>query len=135
MGQKKTRLSETELLIMQLIWDMKRNGAENITAGDLMLRYPEQIAGRSLTTVLTLITRLKDKGFISIDKSGRTNYYIPLVREEEYKNEATDHFISSMYKDSPKNLIMALFKSKKLSEEEIAELRDWMAEFRPDKNP
>lgn len=46
--------------------------------------------------------------------------------EEEYKDEMTSRFISTMYKDSPKSLIMTLFNSKRLDEREIAELKDWM---------
>ena len=79
-----TKLPESELIVMQLIWDMEKKGVKDIHAGALLAAYPEQIGHLALTTVLTLITRLQNKGFIRLEKHGRANCAIVLADEDEY---------------------------------------------------
>ena len=38
-----TKLPESELIVMQLIWDMEKKGVKDIHAGALLAAYPEQI--------------------------------------------------------------------------------------------
>ena len=118
-----TKLPESELQIMQLIWDMDKQGVKDIHAGALLHAYPEQIGHLALTTVLTLITRLQNKGFIALEKHGRTNCAIVLADENEYKRKAAADFVATVYNNNTKGLISALFSDGILSEEDIAELR------------
>ena len=80
-----TKLPESELQIMQLIWDMDKKGVKDIHAGALLAAYPDQIGHLALTTVLTLISRLQLKGFIDLEKHARANCAIVLADENEYK--------------------------------------------------
>ena len=77
-----TKLPESELQIMQLIWDMDKKGVKDIHAGALLAAYPDQIGHLALTTVLTLISRLQLKGFIDLEKHGRANCAIVLADEK-----------------------------------------------------
>ena len=86
------RLPDSELQIMQLIWEMEKNGIKDIYAGAIVSSYPETIGHLALTTILTLITRLQKKGFIKIEKRSRTNYSKPLISEEDYKRGAVEDF-------------------------------------------
>ena len=105
-----TKLPESELQIMQLIWDMDKKGVKDIHAGALLAAYPDQIGHLALTTVLTLISRLQLKGFIDLEKHGRANCAIVLADENVYKNNT-------------KGLISALYSDGILSEDDIADLR------------
>ena len=87
-----TKLPESELQIMQLIWDMDKKGVKDIHAGALLAAYPDQIGHLALTTVLTLISRLQLKGFIDLEKHGRANCAIVLADENEYKRRAAKDF-------------------------------------------
>ena len=78
-----TKLPESELQVMQLIWDMEKNGVKDIHAGAIINTYPEQIGHLALTTVLTLISRLQNKGFIRLEKHGRANCAIVLADMQE----------------------------------------------------
>ena len=41
----------------------------------------------ALTTVLSMLTRLEKKKFVSVKKDGRTNLYNPLVTREAYQQQ------------------------------------------------
>lgn len=118
-----TKLPESELQIMQLIWDLDKQGVADIHAGALLAAYPDEIGHLALTTVLTLITRLQNKGFIHLEKHGRTNCAIVLADETEYKRKAAADFVATVYKNNTKGLICALFDDGILSKEDISELR------------
>lgn len=118
------KLPESELAVMQLIWDMHRAGepSDSVTAGNLMERYPDRIGHLKLTTVLTLISRLIGKKFIRAEKTGRAYCYIPLVDEEEYKKMAAQDFVKTVYNSDTRGLISALVSDDGLTEKDIEEL-------------
>ncbi len=117
-----TKLPESELQIMQLIWDLDKQGMKDIHAGALLAAYPDEIGHLALTTVLTLITRLQNKGFIHLEKHGRTNCAIVLADETEYKRKAAADFVATVYKNNTQGLICALLDDGILSKEDISEL-------------
>lgn len=129
------KLPKSELTIMQLIWEMRRLGepVENITAGNLMQRYPDKIGHLKLTTVLTLISRLINKNFIRAEKIGRSYCYIPLVDEEEYKSFAAKDFVSTVFKNDALSLISALVTTKNLTEKDIEDLMKMFESKKADK--
>jgi len=119
-------LPESELMVMQIVWDMSRSCSDDyshITAGAMFEEYPQRIGHLKLTTVLTLITRLINKGCLKAVKSGRANYYIPLIDEKEYKQNAVDDFIETVYNNDTKGLISALLDNNMLTKRDIDDLR------------
>ena len=122
-----TKLPDSELKVMQIIWDMRKQ-TEKVDAGSMIDAYPQVIGHLKLTTVLTLITRLNEKGFIKTEKHGRINYYIPLVAEDQYKNAAAAEFVESVYKSSPISLMSALFDIGVIKKEDIDEFRKQIME-------
>lgn len=73
------RLPDTEQEVMQAVWactpPVERAEIERI----LFRTHP-----MAMTTLLTLLTRLSEKGFLTIEKQGRRSRYIPCVSQEEY---------------------------------------------------
>lgn len=123
-----TKLPESELQIMQLIWDMDKNGVKDIHAGAILQAYPDEVGHLALTTILTLISRLQTKGFIRLEKHGRANCAIVLANEDEYKRKAAADFVATVYENNTKGLISALYSDGILSMEDIAELRREIAD-------
>ena len=116
------KLPESELRLMQAVWALHAAGEPDITAAALM-SADEGLSRLKLTTVLTLITRLAGRGFLTIEKRGRANCYTPLVSEADYKAQAAAEFIATVYESKPGDLLSALLGGGLLSEEEIAQLR------------
>ena len=81
------RLPESELKIMQIIW--RKPAPVSRTTIEHALKDSHPLAP---TTILTLLTRLCDKGFLSLKKEGRTNLYYPLVAERNTWLRKASHF-------------------------------------------
>ena len=111
------RLPESELEIMQIIW---KNPApvSRMTIEDAL----QKIHPLAPTTILTLLTRLCEKGFLSLEKDGRTNLYTPLVSEREYLAAESRSFLDRLFGGSVAGFATALCDSG-ITKEELEELR------------
>ena len=120
--KKIIKLPESELEIMQAIWALNEEGEKFVSAGLIMKRFPA-LCRLKLTTVLTLITRLQNKGFISSEKLSRSNCYKPLIDADEYRRYVANDFVERVYVGNRLGLISNLIESDDLSAEDIAELK------------
>jgi len=120
------RMPDAELIVMQGIWDAKKNGLEKVRASQLIEAYPDTVGQQKLTTVLTLLTRLLDRGYITIEKVGRSNIYSAAISEEEYCKLATQDFLSTVCRKSTGNLFAALVDGSMVEDGDIDELRELM---------
>lgn len=111
------RLPDLELEVMQAIWacsvPVDRKDVEDIMA------KTHQIAP---TTLFTIFTRLAQKGFIQIEKSGRSAKYIPMVSQKEYLASQSNRFITKVCGGNIAAFASALCDSG-LSKEDIEELK------------
>ena len=116
--KKKTieRLPDGELEVMQALWDC---------GGPAVRMDVEQVLPRKLapTTLLTVLTRLEEKGFLSTEKEGRRCRYTPLVSREEYLANQSSSFFHKLCKGSMRTFAAALCDSD-LSREDLEELRE-----------
>ena len=71
MNDRIRRLPDAEQEVMQAIWACQAPVARTDIEQILFQEHP-----MALTTLLTLLTRLSEKGFITIEKIGRRSYYI-----------------------------------------------------------
>ena len=49
--------------------------------------------------------------------------YYPKLMQNEYDLSETENFLSKLYKGSVKNLVAALYENKKLSRDDMSELK------------
>lgn len=117
------KISEAEMEIMKIIW--KKN--ERVTTGEILEELPKDNSWKT-TTVMTLISRLVEKGILSMTKVGKLNHYSAKITEDEYKAIQADNFLEDMHNGSVKNFIATLFNNKKISKNDIAELKKWLKE-------
>ena len=120
---KLTRISDAEMEIMKIIW--KEN--KQITTADILEKLPKENSWKT-TTVMTLVTRLIEKGILDVTKIGKLNHYSPKVTEEEYKADQTDVFLDDMHNGSVKSFIATLYNSRKISKQDISDLKKWIKE-------
>ena len=116
------RLPDTELEVMQALW-----------ASDtpvLRAQLEERLAQThpmATTTLLTLLSRLSEKGFVRVEKEGRKSLYAPLVTREDYLAAQSRSFIQKLCGGSLSTFASALCDSG-LSKEELEELRELLKE-------
>ncbi|MBR2928322.1 MAG: BlaI/MecI/CopY family transcriptional regulator [Oscillospiraceae bacterium] len=114
------RLPDAELEVMQAIWACAAPVARTDIEEILFKTHP-----MAMTTLLTLLTRLHEKGFITIEKSGRRSYYTPKVSQEDYLASQSKSFVEKLCGGSMSAFATALCNSG-LTKEELAELRDML---------
>lgn len=115
------KISDAEYEIMKIIW-----GEEGeVTTADIIEKLGKDNFWKR-TTILTLAKRLVDKNVLKVRKEGRVNYYSPTISKDEYKSYQANDFIEDMYGGSIKSLVASLYNNKKIDEEDIKELKDWI---------
>ncbi len=111
------KLPDTEFEVMQAIWSCTSPVSRSEIEDILTDTHP-----MAPTTLLTLLTRLSEKGFIKIEKNGRSSQYIPLVTKQEYLADQSKRFFSKLCGGSLSTFANALCDSG-LTKDELAELR------------
>ncbi len=113
------QVSDYELELMKAIWG---NGGTALYA-----QIVEALSGKGMdwtkNTIITLLSRLVDKGYLKTGKIGRRNQYTALVSENEYRITQTEHFVNKIYEGDVKGLVSALIRTDCLTEEDYEELR------------
>lgn len=117
------RLPEAELQVMKILWEK----GDAMTSGEVMEKLSKEKDWK-LTTVLTLLSRLVERGFVGMVRQGRSNLYTPLTEKQEYLNMEAGNFLKLMQHGSLKNMIAALIESNGLDEKELDELAKWLKE-------
>jgi BlaI family penicillinase repressor len=120
MGQK---ITDAELLMMRIFWREDRV----LTFSDL--RELEHTAGWKKTTVQTVMDRLRSKGTIKeapgYDRCGGVAHYVPAVTEREYLMDESETLLGKLFDGSAAKMVAALRSGGKLSDADIAELREF----------
>lgn len=113
------RLPDAELEVMQTIWALE----PPVTAAEV-----QQHADKDwkTTSVLTFLSRLCDKGFLSCTKEGRQNLYAPLISESDYRQRESVGFVRRLCGGSVKNLVVSLSDAGVLTDNDIDELRAFL---------
>lgn len=117
MSNVKQTITDSEYQIMKILWRTD----EKLTVADVV----RELDGNDWTasTVSTFLQRLLKKDVVACDKRGKTNLYYPKLKQSEYDLSETENFLSKLYKGSVKNLVAALYENKKLSNEDVSELK------------
>ena len=111
------RLPDAELEVMQALW---RQEKYPVSSAALM----EELAGRrwQTATLLKLLSRLEERGFVAGTKEGRANAYTPLVKEADYLASESRSFLERLHGGSLSSLVVSLYPDAKLTEEDVAAL-------------
>lgn len=118
-------MSETEMEIMQYLWTQEGP----VTTVDILAYFNnERDKGWKLQTLATFLSRLNDKGLLISENKGRGTAHQPAVTLEAYNSMKAKNILEVMYEGSIKNFFAALYGNKKLSNEEIEELKQWISE-------
>ena len=112
------KISETEWEVMQVLWASSPLSAEYIIA-----RLAAQDEGWHPKTAKTLLNRLVKKNALGFEKEGRAYLYHPLVKEAECVKAASDSFLDRVFGGSLTPMIAHFVERKKMSPEQIRELK------------
>ena len=74
-------------------------------------------------TIGTFLTRLVDKGVLSVQREGKVNVYAPLLSREQCVAEESDSFLKRVFRGATAPLLAHFCEVADLSDQEIAELQ------------
>ena len=115
-------LSEAEWNVMESLWESFPKVGSQIVA-DMVNR-----TGWSRSTTLTMLRRMTDKGLIFCEDNGKMKTYTPLIERETAVKKETESFLNRVYHGSISMLVCGLVQRQRLSQDEIAELRQILDE-------
>ncbi|KOP78477.1 transcriptional regulator [Lysinibacillus sp. FJAT-14745] len=119
------KLPEAEFEIMKIVWESN----PPITTGIIMREIGNE-KGWKIQTVVSLMQRLTERGFLRSEKNGKERFYYPIVEKDAYLSFETEHFMKLYHKNSFMNLVGTLYKSDSISNEDLASLIKWVEEKR-----
>lgn len=113
------QVSDSELILMQIIWAA---GGKALYA-QIVEALAEKDCSWQKNTIITLLSRLVEKGLLRTGKIGRRNEYIAAVSEAEYQAAQTQVLLNKLYAGSASGLVATLIQQEMLSPEDCAALR------------
>ena len=114
------QLSDAELEIMKIVWG---NPQEVTLFSYIMDGMASRGRPCQKNTLIVLLSRLMNKGFLDARKIGRRNEYTTLISETEYQTTQTKNFLDKIYEGSAKGLVSNLIMGDLLADGEYEELK------------
>ena len=109
------RLPDAEFNVMKVIWNL----VPPITTNKITNKLADNTWKPQ--TLLTVLKRLSEKGFLNIIKDGKEHQYEVLIKEDEYLEIETGSFLKRYAIGA---LVKTLYSEGDLTEDDINELRD-----------
>jgi BlaI family penicillinase repressor len=117
-------LHEREMDLMEVLWE--RGSA---TVAEVRGALADDLA---YNTVLTILRRLEEKGYLGHEEEGRAHRYFPLVERDQVRRSALRRLLDRVFAGSPELLLNHLVSERKLSESEVRRLRQLLKEQLPE---
>jgi predicted transcriptional regulator len=108
-------LYDRELEVMEVLWE--RGPA---TVAEVREALADEMA---YTTVLTVLRRLEEKGYVGHEEEGRAHRYHALVERAAARESALERLTKKLFQGSPELLLTHLMSRRKLSRAELKRLR------------
>lgn len=113
------KISDAELEIMNIIW----NSQPPLLFAEITEELKQKGKNWQKNTLITLLSRLMEKGYLIADKCGRKNTYSPLITKQEFQSAQTKNFVNKIYQGNVSGLITQLVEQAMLTEAEYLELK------------
>mgnify|MGYP002299567793 FL=1 len=105
--------------IMRVIWD----AGSPVTAAELLELFSHK--GWKIQTMSTFLSRLVEKGVLSVERRGRSNFYTPAVTEQGYQKLEARRLVDEHYHGDLLDFLAAFYGGEPLKKEELDTLRRW----------
>lgn len=114
-------LTEAELEIMHVLWKASPATVRQVHSA---LVQERDVA---YTTVATMLRILADKGFASVDKSGRTLVYAPTVAAQRYEKRGVRDLVERLFHGDAVGMVRSLVETDSLSHEDLTAIEALIA--------
>ncbi|MBP0972209.1 MAG: BlaI/MecI/CopY family transcriptional regulator [Oscillospiraceae bacterium] len=120
------KLPDAEFEIMKAIWQSEPPVTSAMVTECLRRTLPHK--EWKPQTILTMLTRLEQKGFLRSEKHGKEREYDVLIQQAEYLQIEASSFRQRFSGGRFTGLVKALCDTDDLTAADIAELQSWLDE-------
>ncbi len=110
------QLGDLQLAIMRVLWEREEATVAEVHRALL----PER--GLALTTIATMLKKMKAKGIVTYRTEGRQFVYSPTVAEQEVHRSMVGDLIDRLFGGNPSALVNHLLEERGIDPHELAEL-------------
>ncbi len=115
------QVSDSELELMKIVW---ANDGSALYA-QIMDELSKMGRTWQKNTVITLLSRLVEKGLLKTNKIGRRNEYTAVVSEKDYQAAQTQTLLNKLYEGNAKGLVSTLIQREMLSAKDYEDLKQF----------
>lgn len=117
-------VSDAELEVLKVLWD---HGPA--TVRDVATHLRRQRRRLAYNTVLTLLTRLREKGYAAADRRDTAHLFRAIVTRDQLVGSSLAAIVDRVCDGTASPLVHALVRHQRLSPEEIAQFRRLLDEL------
>jgi predicted transcriptional regulator len=126
MGRTSSELGAGELDVLKVLWDL---GPAPVR--EVMKELHKRGRRVAYTTVLTVLTRLEQKGFVASDKSEQAYVYKAKISRDRVTGSWLKSMVRQLFDGAAAPMVLQLMQSEKFSADEIAQLQDLLDRLDP----
>ena len=120
------QVTEAESIVMDVLW-----ARHPLSADDVVVALAEREHWQE-PTIKTLLNRLLKKGAIRAEKDGRRYLYAPVLKREDWVLGESQGLLERLFDGRVAPLVAHFSAQRKLSQEDVAELRRLLEEIDDD---
>lgn len=120
-------VSDTELEVLKVLW-----ATGPATVRDVAAALRKQRRRLAYNTVLTLLSRLRDKGYVVADRRDTAHLFRPVVTRDELLGSSLAALADRVCDGTASPLVLALVRGQRFSADEIARFRKLLDDLTPE---
>jgi BlaI family penicillinase repressor len=124
---RRSPVSDAELEVLKVLWS-----TGPATVRDVAAALGEQRRNLAYNTVLTLLSRLRDKGYVSADRRDTAHLFKAKVTRDDLLGSTLAAVADRVCDGTASPLVHALVRGQKFSAEEIAHFRKLLDDLTPE---
>jgi len=125
---KEKTLTDLELAIMEIVWQKGQATVRDV------YEAIQPIRPLAYNTILTVLTKLKEKGIVSSQPQGKAYLYTPLVSETEAAKRSITKVMEQFFAGSARSLVAHLIETRSVKPDELEQLKQLVDEALEEKS-
>lgn len=119
-------VSDSELEVLKVLWT-----GGPATVRDVAAAFRKRRRTLAYNTVLTLLSRLRDKGYVTVDRRDTAHLFRAAVTREELLGSSLAALADRLCDGTASPLVLALVRGQRFSADEIAHFRQLLDDLSP----
>ncbi len=119
-------VSDAELEVLKALWEDGPSTVRDVAA--VLRRRRRRLA---YNTVLTLLSRLREKGYVAADRRDTAHVFNAIVTREQLVGSSLSTLVDRLCDGAASPLMLALVRDQRFSAEEIARFRKLLDDLTP----